>query len=70
MDCLLSEVEQSWRLAKMVEGECNQVIQELSLTSNQLSTKKARVEIVEASMASMSAHLDESIVSVWSSTSC
>lgn len=60
MDRLLSKVEQSWRFTKTVEGEHDQLVQELGLTNKQLVNEKARVEMAEASLATKSTCLDES----------
>lgn len=45
----------------MVKGEHDTAIQELSLSSDQLAIKRARVDIAETSMAITSTFLDKSI---------
>lgn len=46
----------------MVEGECDQVVQELNLTSKRLVTKKETIEMVEASLAAKFAYLGKSTI--------
>lgn len=59
IDHLLKEVDQLWKLPKIVEGEHDVAIWELSLSNVQLATKRVRMDMVESSLAVMSAHLDK-----------
>lgn len=60
IDCLLKEVEQSQKLAKMLEGEHDTVVQKLSLSNDQLATKRMRADTTKAFLAIMSACLNKS----------
>lgn len=55
------QVEVVMKLIEMVGEECNKKTQELSLTSEWLATERARVEVVETSLATKSTRLDESL---------